>query len=221
MRLTLFCAINSPFAPLVFSLSACLLKSAENLLLSNGQVKIADFGWAVHHIDDARRATLCGTLDYLPPEMCDEDTVHDHKVDLWSLGVLMYEFLVGHAPFAIAPTVEETKDRIRSTTFSLTQDKSGVALQLSDDAKSLIQSMLQRDPEDRATIDEILAHPFIQRHNAARVAEQQTKLAQAKAKAQQQQQQQQQSASSSHSHSNSNSSASHSASMSTPRSVAS
>jgi len=66
----------------------------ENLLLSiKGEVKIADFGWSVH-APSARRETLCGTLDYLPPEMI-ERKKHDHSVDIWSLGVLTYEFLCG------------------------------------------------------------------------------------------------------------------------------
>ena len=41
---------------------------------------------------------MCGTLDYLPPEMV-EGRTHDEKVDLWCLGVLCYELLVGHPPF--------------------------------------------------------------------------------------------------------------------------
>ena len=45
-----------------------------------------------------RRRTLCGTLDYLPPEMV-EGRDHDRAVDIWSLGVLAYEFLVGEPPF--------------------------------------------------------------------------------------------------------------------------
>ncbi len=70
----------------------------ENLLLdSKGDVKIADFGWSVH-APSSKRATMCGTLDYLPPEMV-EGHEHDEKVDLWSLGVLCYEFLVGKPPF--------------------------------------------------------------------------------------------------------------------------
>ncbi|KAJ2218676.1 spindle assembly checkpoint kinase, partial [Coemansia sp. RSA 518] len=69
----------------------------ENLLLNaNGDLKIADFGWSVH-ARNSRRRTLCGTLDYLPPEMV-EGRDHNASVDLWSLGVLMYEFLVGVPP---------------------------------------------------------------------------------------------------------------------------
>ena len=57
-----------------------------------------------------RRTTLCGTLDYQPPEMI-EGRMHDEKVDLWSLGVLCYEFLVGKPPFE-ADTYQETYRRI-------------------------------------------------------------------------------------------------------------
>jgi serine/threonine protein kinase len=53
---------------------------------------------------------LCGTLDYLPPEMI-EGRYHDEKVDLWSLGILCYEFLVGNPPFE-AETNTETYRRI-------------------------------------------------------------------------------------------------------------
>ncbi len=70
----------------------------ENLLLDHrGNLKIADFGWSVH-APSLRRKTLCGTLDYLPPEMV-EGLPHDANVDVWSLGVLAYEFLVGNPPF--------------------------------------------------------------------------------------------------------------------------
>ena len=69
----------------------------ENLLLDlKGELKIADFGWSVH-APQSRRTTLCGTLDYLPPEMI-EGKSHDQMVDVWSLGILMYEFLVRPSP---------------------------------------------------------------------------------------------------------------------------
>lgn len=53
---------------------------------------------------------MCGTLDYLPPEMI-EGRHHDEKVDLWSLGILCYEFLVGNPPFE-AESNTETYRRI-------------------------------------------------------------------------------------------------------------
>lgn len=53
---------------------------------------------------------MCGTLDYLPPEMLNGSNYHNEKVDLWSLGVLTYEFLVGAAPFEDSPV--ETQRRI-------------------------------------------------------------------------------------------------------------
>lgn len=70
----------------------------ENLLLGiNGELKIGDFGWSVHAPGN-RRKTLCGTLDYLPPEMV-EGREHSEKVDYWALGVLTYEFICGAPPF--------------------------------------------------------------------------------------------------------------------------
>lgn len=70
----------------------------ENLLLGiNGELKIGDFGWSVHAPSN-RRTTLCGTLDYLPPEMV-ENREHSEKVDYWALGVLTYEFINGAPPF--------------------------------------------------------------------------------------------------------------------------
>lgn len=92
---------------------------------NQGELKIADFGWSVHTFN--RRRTMCGTLDYLPPEMGKwqlasecvftiivlwnqlidfsafgftvESIEHDASVDIWSLGVLCYEFLYGVPPF--------------------------------------------------------------------------------------------------------------------------
>uniref|UniRef100_A0A3Q3GRJ8 non-specific serine/threonine protein kinase n=1 Tax=Labrus bergylta TaxID=56723 RepID=A0A3Q3GRJ8_9LABR len=80
----------------------------ENLLLGyRGELKIADFGWSVH-APSLRRRTMCGTLDYLPPEMIEGHT-HSEKVDLWCIGVLCYECLIGNPPFETASHSETYK----------------------------------------------------------------------------------------------------------------
>lgn len=80
----------------------------ENILVGiHGEIKISDFGWSVHAPNN-RRQTMCGTLDYLPPEMINpgsSSNYYSEKVDLWSLGVLTYEFLVGEAPFEDTPAM--------------------------------------------------------------------------------------------------------------------
>lgn len=84
----------------------------ENILVGiHGEIKISDFGWSVHAPNN-RRKTMCGTLDYLPPEMLkpgSQDNYYDEKVDLWSLGVLTYEFLVGEAPFEDTPVMTQRR----------------------------------------------------------------------------------------------------------------
>ncbi|XP_007548437.1 aurora kinase A [Poecilia formosa] len=126
----------------------------ENLLLGgNGELKIADFGWSVH-TPSSRRSTLCGTLDYLPPEMIEGKT-HDEKVDLWSLGVLCYEFLVGKPPFE-AKTHDETYRRISRVEYSYPPLAS-----ISAGARDLVAKLLKHNPMHRLPIEGVLSHPWV------------------------------------------------------------
>lgn len=127
----------------------------ENILLGlKGELKIADFGWSVH-APTSRRNTLCGTLDYLPPEMI-ESRPHDEKVDLWSLGVLCYEFLVGKPPFE-AEGHSETYKRI-------TKVKYQVPAYVSEGAADLIAKLLRHDPHQRLSLEGVMKHPWIQKN---------------------------------------------------------
>ncbi|KAF2154579.1 kinase-like protein [Myriangium duriaei CBS 260.36] len=103
----------------------------ENILIGlHGEIKISDFGWSVHSPGN-RRNTYCGTLDYLPPEMIVPKTVdncYDEKVDLWALGVLMYELLVGRAPFEDSPVM--TTRRIARGQWRVPEGVSGEARDL-------------------------------------------------------------------------------------------
>jgi len=127
----------------------------ENLLLDkDGNLKLADFGWSVHS-PNARRSTLCGTLDYLPPEMV-MGLPHTDRVDNWSLGVLTYELLVGKPPFE-ASQRQQTYKRISKAQITFPRHVSAVA-------ESFIRRLLRVDPDQRFPISEIFKHPFISMH---------------------------------------------------------
>ncbi|KAL3269940.1 hypothetical protein HHI36_008996 [Cryptolaemus montrouzieri] len=124
----------------------------ENLLLgANGEIKIADFGWSVH-APSSRRETLCGTLDYLSPEMV-VGKPHNEKVDLWSLGVLCYEFLVGKPPFESAS--------FDGTYRAISEVKYSFPSHVSERAKDLIKKLLVFNPDSRLSLEGILKHPWI------------------------------------------------------------
>lgn len=86
------------------------LKPENIMLTGDDNVKLADFGWSAHTISNNRK-TMCGTLDYLPPEMV-EGKSYDDTIDQWCLGVLCYEFLVGQPPFDSKDT-ELTYEKIK------------------------------------------------------------------------------------------------------------
>uniref|UniRef100_A0A8C9RMS3 non-specific serine/threonine protein kinase n=1 Tax=Scleropages formosus TaxID=113540 RepID=A0A8C9RMS3_SCLFO len=128
----------------------------ENILLgANGEIKIADFGWSVH-TPSSRRSTLCGTLDYLPPEMI-EGRTHDEKVDLWSLGVLCYEFLTGKPPFE-TQSHEETYRKISRVDFRYPDH-------MSSGSRDLINKLLKHNPLHRLPLHAVLAHPWVVEHS--------------------------------------------------------
>lgn len=131
----------------------------ENLLIGlKGELKIADFGWSVH-APTSRRQTLCGTLDYLPPEMV-EGHDHDCYVDVWSLGVLCYEFLFGTPPFEAAGH-SETYARILKVDLVFPEIPT-----ITSEAKNLIQRLLRKEPTQRMSLAEVLQHPWIIRHTS-------------------------------------------------------
>jgi len=129
----------------------------ENLLVgAHNEIKIADFGWSVH-APTSRRNTLCGTLDYLPPEMV-EGRDHDEKVDVWSLGVLLYEFLYGSPPFE-AEGHTATYRRISRVDLHFPKNP-----KISDGAKDLIRRLLVKEPSERMALADVSKHPWIKQN---------------------------------------------------------
>ncbi|WKY02536.1 hypothetical protein Q1695_016088 [Nippostrongylus brasiliensis] len=124
----------------------------ENILLDGkGNVKIADFGWAVVS-NQSRRETVCGTLDYLPPEMLNGKT-HDHTVDNWAVGILLYEMLVGRPPFEY-PDQNQTLQAIMSCRFMIPPF-------VREGPSDLIRKLVVREPCLRLSLTGVLEHPWV------------------------------------------------------------
>lgn len=130
----------------------------ENILMCGNQdvAKLADFGWCAEISRDGdARNTFCGTWDYLSPEMVQSEP-HDHRVDVWACGVLLYELLTGRAPFA-APNQVKAMQRVVNVDLKLPPN-------VSPDAGDLIKKLLVKEPEERLSLKEAARLPVIHRH---------------------------------------------------------
>ena len=127
----------------------------ENILNSLGTIKLADFGWSIH-TPSKQRKTFCGTLDYLAPEII-EKHIHDDNVDLWCLGILIFEFCAGRPPFE-SNTQYETMKKI-------TNLKVNFPTFFSREVRDLILKLLKRNPNERITLNDVRKHPWIKKYN--------------------------------------------------------
>lgn len=132
----------------------------ENILFGQGgRLKLTDFGWSNYHAQDSTvlRFTMCGTLEYLPPEMV-EHTGHDTSADIWCLGVLLFEMLVGHTPFK--PSNNNRKVMMQS----IREGKIKFPLAFPLLAKDLVAKMLHKSPAKRATVKEVKEDKWLLEH---------------------------------------------------------
>ena len=124
----------------------------ENLLLNEGgRILLADYGWSNFNMEGDVRKTFCGTPEYIAPEMLLKKG-HDTRVDIWSIGILMFELLSGYSPF-VAKSNQELYQNIRRLKIQWPKDMPPLA-------KNLISKILKLNPVDRPTFDEILNHQW-------------------------------------------------------------
>jgi aurora kinase len=117
----------------------------ENVLLRGGVAKLADFGCVRAALEG--RSTVCGTLDYLAPEMIDE-APHSVEGDVWALGVLACEMLGGDPPF-YRPTRRDTLHAIRCEAPLLPDG-------LPCGVTAIVERMLAKNPRHRPSLDEVM-----------------------------------------------------------------
>jgi polo-like kinase 1 len=90
-----------------------------NLFLSqNMEIKLGDFGLATKvEFDGERKRTICGTPNYIAPEILEGKSGHSYEVDIWSFGVIAYTLLIGKPPFETSD-VKTTYRRIKMNAYS-------------------------------------------------------------------------------------------------------
>ena len=131
------------------------LKLGNCFINSSLELKLGDFGLAAKlEYDGQRRKTVCGTPNYIAPEIL-EKKGHSYEVDIWSLGVLAYTLLFGKPPFETTE-VKQTYKRIKSNTFSYPEN-----INVHPSAKKMLSNILVLDPMRRLSLDGILNCEFL------------------------------------------------------------
>ena len=124
----------------------------ENILIDDkSSVKLCDFGWSNFFHPNRVRMTYCGTPDYLSPEMIRQQG-HDQRLDIWNLGVLLFEMLTGRPPFS-GNNQRELFDNILKLRISYPKDFPKVA-------RDLVSKLLKPTPKDRLSLEEASNHPW-------------------------------------------------------------
>lgn len=120
------------------------------------ELKLGDFGLATKlDFDGEKKHTICGTPNYIAPEILDGKCGHSYEVDIWSLGVIIYTLLIGKPPFE-TPDVKTTYKKIRMNNYTFPEH-----VPISDQSRSLITKILILEPTKRPNLDDIMNHPFI------------------------------------------------------------
>lgn len=130
----------------------------ENFFVgSDGRIKIGDFGLSAKlDYDDERKYTICGTPNYLSPELLTSASKgHSYEVDIWTIGVCAFAMLTGHPPFETTRT-KLTYEHIKNCQYHFPSD-----IRISPTAKDFIRIILQVNPERRPNAQDVSLHPFL------------------------------------------------------------
>lgn len=128
-----------------------------NLFLSDKmELKLGDFGLAAKlEFDNEKRHTVCGTPNYIAPEILENKIGHSYEVDVWSLGVVIYTLIIGRPPFE-TPEVKSTYKKIKMCAYTFPEH-----IPYTENVRNIISKILVIDPSKRPTLDEVMQHPFI------------------------------------------------------------
>eukprot|EP00937_MAST-01D_sp_MAST-1D-sp2_P002932 g2932.t1 len=120
-----------------------------NIFLDSGMnIKLGDFGLAAKlDYPGQRKKTICGTPNYIAPEILEGKNGHGPPVDIWSMGVILYTFIIGRPPYETTD-VKATYRRIRKNQYVFPAEKP-----MSGEAKALVRRILKLQPDQRPSLE--------------------------------------------------------------------
>lgn len=129
----------------------------ENILLDQrGHIQLIDFGLSKWLRLGERTGTICGTIQYMAPEILSVEP-YDHAVDWWSLGILIYALLSGEYPLNAAKDHIQMNEKVSKHVFELDRSRGNYT----DEACDLIRKLLRKNAQRRLkSLNEIKKEPF-------------------------------------------------------------
>ena len=131
------------------------IKPENILMFENKVLKLCDFGWCTK-LNGGQRITFCGTVEYMSPEMVNKEE-YSKEIDIWSLGILLYEMIHGHSPFK----PDKPKFNMNDVIGNIKIKDLKFSKDISEECKELILHLLDRDTSKRYKIEDIYRSKFV------------------------------------------------------------
>ena len=154
---------TTPKGPDLASKEQLLAEPLTTAYLASLTLKLGDFGFARYMSSFDLAETLCGSPLYMAPEILSYKK-YNYKVDLWSLGCILYELLFGHPPYRAANHIALLK-KIKAWPIELVLQQERTPISVP--AKALLVGLLQSDPAKRFSFDDFMGHDFMQQRPAS------------------------------------------------------
>ena len=133
------------------------IKPENILMFDESLVKLGDFGWCVE-IETKTRSTFCGTVEYMAPEIVNQAN-YDQSIDIWSLGILLYELIHGFSPFRAVKSKfndDEVIDNIKENKIVFEKN-------VSFECKELISQLLNKNEKKRICIEDVFLSKWVKK----------------------------------------------------------
>ena len=129
------------------------LKPQNILLTKNYDIKLTDFGFATHYTKDSIINTLCGSPMYMAPEIITRNG-YDHKSDLWSVGIILYEMIHGYTPFDVQNFIDLIKE--------IKKKDIKIKVKVSYECRDLIHKLCKTNPNERISWEQFFCHEWFE-----------------------------------------------------------